>query len=210
MNIISIVNDINEERGRARPDLILHPVRMRIILALAGGGPATAREIAERVPDVPPATLYRHVNTLLAGGVLAVAGERKVRGATERRFELHTGAASLGPADLAAASGEDHLRWFASYLAGLLGAFGRYVDRGTPDLARDGVGYREVVLQLSDEELARMAAALNAALLPFATQPPAEGRTPRLFATVLVPVEPAPNPASKPTAPLTREATARP
>ena len=35
-----------------------------------------------------------------------------------------------------------------------------------------------------------MAAALNAALLPFATQPPAEGRTPRLFATVLVPVEP--------------------
>ncbi len=187
---IIIVNDLNEARSRPGPDLILHPVRMRIILALAGGGAATAREIAKRVPDVPPATLYRHVNALRAGGVLAVAGERKVRGATERRYELHPGAASLGPADLAAASREDHLRWFASFLAGLLGAFGRYVDRGVPDLARDGVGYREVVLQLSDEELARMAAALNAALLPFATQPPAEGRTPRLFATVLVPVEP--------------------
>lgn len=197
------MNDSNERQGRGTPDLILHPVRMRIILALAGGGPATARELAERVPDVPPATLYRHVNALRAGGVLAVAGERKVRGATERRYELHPGAASLGPADLAAASRDDHLRWFASFLAGLLGAFGRYVDRGTPDLARDGVGYREVILQLSDEELARMAAALNEALLPFATQPPAEGRTPRLFATVLVPVEPAPYPASPPAPPVT-------
>jgi len=209
LTIITIVNETNEDRGRTRPDLILHPVRMRIILALAGGGPATAGEIAERVPDVPPATLYRHVNALRAGGVLAVAGERKVRGAIERRYSLHPGAASLGPADLAAASREDHLRWFASFLAGLLGAFGRYVDRGTPDLARDGVGYREMVLQLSDEELARMAAALNEALLPFATQSPAEGRTPRLFATVLMPVEPVPNPAG-PSTPPAMEATARP
>lgn len=182
---------------------------MRIILALASGGLATAREIAGLVPDVPPATLYRHVNALRAGGVLAVAGERRIRGATERRFALHPGAASLGPADLAGATPDDHLRWFATFLAGLLGAFGRYVDRGTPDLARDGVGYREVVLQLSDEELGRLAAALNAAVLPFAAQPPGEGRTPRLFATVLVPVEPAPNPASPP-APSTTEATARP
>jgi DNA-binding transcriptional ArsR family regulator len=186
---------------------------MRIILALAGSGPATAGELAERIPDVPTATLYRHVNALRAGGVLAVAGERKVRGATERRFALHPGAASLGPADLAAATREDHLRWFATYLAGLLGAFGRYVDRGVPDLARDGVGYREIVLQLSDEELGRFAADLNAAIVPYVTQPPAAGRTPRLFATVLMPADPAGDPAGGPPDqpnPPTTEAPARP
>jgi DNA-binding transcriptional ArsR family regulator len=181
---------------------------MRIILALAGG-PATAGEIAGHIPDVPPATLYRHVNALRAGGVLAVAGERKVRGAIERRFALHPGAASLGPDDLAGATRDDHLRWFATFLAGLLGAFGRYVDRGTPDLARDGVGYREVVLNLSDEELGQMAAALNAALLPYATQPPGEGRTSRLFATVLVPVEPPPGPLGPASPPTDPEVTAR-
>jgi DNA-binding transcriptional ArsR family regulator len=181
---------------------------MRIILALAGGGPATAGELAERIADVPPATLYRHVNALRAGGILAVTAERKVRGATERQFALHEGAASLGPSDLADATRDDHVRWFASFLAGLLGAFGRYVDRGTPDLARDGVGYREIVVHLSDEELGRFAAALNGALVPFATQPPAEGRTARLFATVLMPVDPVAEPARSPIA-RTTEAAAR-
>ena len=181
-------------RARSGPDLILHPVRMRIILALAGAGPATSGEIAERLPDVPPATLYRHLNLLRRGGVLAVADERKVRGATERRFILHPGAAEIGPADLAAASRDDHARWFASFLAGLLGAFGRYLDRGRPDFARDGVGYREVVLQLSDAEVAELSVALNTALMPFVTQPPMKGRTPRLLATVLMPVDPAVEP----------------
>ena len=35
-----------------------------------------------------------------------------------------------------------------------------------------------------------MAAALNAALLPFVANQPAEGRTARLFATVLMPADP--------------------
>jgi hypothetical protein len=174
---------------------------MRILLVLAGGGPATAGEIAERVPDVPPATLYRHLNALRRGGVLAVAEERKVRGATERRFVLHPGGASIGHADLAAASRDDHARWFASFLAGLLGAFGRYLDRGSPDFPRDGVGYREVVLHLSDAELGEMATALNAALMRFVAQPPAEGRTPRLFATVLMPADDVAGPPREPAAP---------
>lgn len=179
------------------PDLILHPVRMRLIEALGAGVPMAAAQLLERMPDVPPATLYRHLNALRQGGIIAQAtgpgqrptGERRTRGAVERRFILRPGAASLGPADLASATPEDHLRWFASFVASLLGAFGRYVARGTPDLARDGVGYREVVLQLSDAELASMGAALNAAVMPFAVNVPAEGRTARLFATILLPAD---------------------
>jgi DNA-binding transcriptional ArsR family regulator len=197
------VNDNNSAITPARthgPDLILHPVRMRLIVALAAGVPMTAAELQERMPDVPPATLYRHLNALRRGGILAVveeprtppAEERRTRGAVERRFVLRPGAASLGPADLADATPDDHLRWFASFVASLLGAFGRYVAAGAPDLARDGVGYREVVLQLSDAELATMGAALNAAVMPFAANPPGNGRTARLFATVLLPADPRP------------------
>jgi DNA-binding transcriptional ArsR family regulator len=172
---------------------------MRIILALAGGSAATAAELAERLADVPPATLYRHLNVLQRGGVLAVAGERRVRGAVERQFALQPGAASLTQADVAAATRDDHLRWFATFLAGLLDAFGRYLARGDPDLARDGVGYREVVLQLADGEVAEMSLALNTALAPFVARPPGPGRTPRLLATVLVPVDaPAPAAAAPP------------
>jgi DNA-binding transcriptional ArsR family regulator len=171
---------------------------MRLIVALGAGAPMSAAQLLERLPDVPPATLYRHLNALRQGGIITVAddprpratGERRTRGAVERRFTLRSGAASLGPADLADATSEDHVRWFASFVASLLGAFGRYAASGTPDLARDGVGYRQNVIQLGDAELASMAAALNAVLMPFVTNEPAEGRTPRLFATVLMPADP--------------------
>jgi DNA-binding transcriptional ArsR family regulator len=162
---------------------------MRILVTLAGGGSATAAELARRLPDVAPATLYRHLNLLRRAGVLAVAEERRVRGAVERRFVLHPGAANLGPSDLAAASRDDHLRWFANFLAGLLDEFGRYLDQGEPDLASDGVGYREVILQLTDAEVTEMSLALNAALARFVGQSPGAGRRPRLFATVLMPVD---------------------
>lgn len=168
---------------------------MRVILALAGRGPMAASELLERMPDVPQATLYRHLNALRQGGIVAVAdephaaGERRTRGAVERRFALQPGAASLSPADLANATPDDHLRWFASFVAGLVGAFGRYVASGVPDLVRDGVGYREVILHLSDAELASMSAALNAALMPFVANQPASGRTARLLATILLPAD---------------------
>ena len=82
------------------------------------------------------------------------------------------------------------MRWFASFVASLLGAFGRYAASGTPDLVRDGVGYHQNVIQLSDAELVSMAAALNTALMPFVANEPAEGRTARLFATILMPADP--------------------
>jgi hypothetical protein len=173
---------------------------MRLILALGAGLPMAAAELQQRMPDVPPATLYRHLNALARGGIIAVADDpnqrpaekRRTRGAIERRFVLRPGAASLAPADLASATPDDHLRWFASFLASLLGSFSRYVAAGAPDLVRDGVGYREIVLQLSDAELGQMSVALNAALMPFVVQPPGDGRTARLFATVLLPADPKP------------------
>lgn len=178
------------------PELVLHPLRMRIILAIARGESATAGELAAEMPDVPPATLYRHLNALRRGGILDVSGERRVRGAIERRYALQPRAADITAADLAGASREDHLRWFAMFLAGLIGAYARYLDRGEPDLVRDGVGYREVLVHLSDDEVGPLSAALNGALQPFLARPAGEGRTPRLLATVFMPADVAVQPSA--------------
>ncbi len=169
-------------------DLILHPIRLRIVTSFSAES-LTAGELSERLPDVPQATLYRHLNTLRRAGILAVSEERRVRGATERRYVLHPGAANLQPDDLATGTSDDHLRWFAGFVAGLLGEFGRYVRRGRPDLVRDGVGYRQVILNVSDEEFAAMAVALNGALLPYVAKQPGVGRRRRLLATISLPVD---------------------
>lgn len=171
-----------------KSEVILHPQRLRLIRALARGV-LTTKQLATLVPDVAQATLYRHLATLLEAGVIEVAGERPVRGVVERSFALVEGGAMLNGDDLAGASREDHFRYFSIFATGLIGQFGRYLERDSIDLEEDGVGYREGVLNLTDVELAELAASLSSLIRPLMKNEAVGGRTPRLLATVILPVE---------------------
>jgi predicted ArsR family transcriptional regulator len=81
------------------------------VQAVAGRS-LTAAAIADSLGDVPQATLYRHIGTLVQAGVLAIAEERPVRGATERVYVLAEGGAILAPAELSSATREDHLLYY--------------------------------------------------------------------------------------------------
>jgi DNA-binding transcriptional ArsR family regulator len=85
----------------ATADLILHPVRLRIVRAFLGGRSLTTSALAAELADVPAASLYRHVARLVDAGVLEVVAERRVRGTIERTFVLHVAAANIGASDLA-------------------------------------------------------------------------------------------------------------
>ena len=175
-----------------RADLVLHPVRLRIILAFARGRRMTPQQVAAVLPDVPQATLYRQIERLYLGGALAVAAERRVRGAVERTYVLAEGGASVSPEDLVKSSRDDHRGYFTAFAAGLIAQFDQYLDRSEIDLLKDGVGYRQVVLNLTDEEVMEMAGALNAALSRFFAYEPTPGRKRRMLATVLFPVDDGP------------------
>ena len=180
---------MNERAAAARiapADAIFHPVRLRIIRVL-GGRRMTPRELAAELRDVPLASLYRHLNALVAAGIAEVVGERPVRGATERTYTIVEGRGVLAPDDVRGLDANAHLQLFAIFLAGVLSDFGRYLDRGTPDLEADYVGYRQLDLYLSDEELREMLEEMNAAVRRRAGQGPAEGRQRRLLTTILMP-----------------------
>ncbi|MGY1711417.1 helix-turn-helix domain-containing protein [Geodermatophilus sp. SYSU D00758] len=151
----------------ATADLLLHPVRLRVVQAFLGDRELTTGDLRGELADVPPATLYRHVGVLAEAGVLEVVAERRVRGAAERTYRLVTEAASLGPEEAAGMSAEEHRRAFATFVAGLLADFDRYVagaGNGRLDLAADGVGYRQVGLWLDDAEFTELVADLRAVL----------------------------------------------
>ncbi len=167
-------------------DLVLHPIRMRIVMALAGRE-MTAQQLAETLGDVPPATLYRHLNRLTEAGVLVVASERRVRGTLEKAYTLGSQGAFIDPQQFAAMSREEHLRYFTTFVATLLDDFSRYINQ--PDainLLTDGVGYQKFPLELSDEEFVAVAQGINAAIVPHMSNPPAPGRKRRIFATMVV------------------------
>lgn len=171
-----------------KSEVILHPQRLRLIRALARGV-LTTKQLAMLVPDIAQATLYRHLATLLDAGVIEVAAERPVRGVVERSYALVQGAAVLSGDDLAGASRDDHFRYFSIFATGLIAQFDRYLKRDCIDLEADGVGYREGVLNLTDDEFAAFGASLSSLVLPLIKNKPGDGRTPRLLATVLFPLD---------------------
>lgn len=177
-------------------DLVLHPIRMRIVMALAGRE-MTAQQLAETLGDVPLATLYRHINRLTEAGVLTVAAERRVRGTLEKAYTLGSQGATIDAQQFAAMSREDHLRYFTTFAATLLDDFSRYVKNPEPiNILTDGVGYQKFPLELSDEEFIEVAKGINAAIVPQLSNQPAPGRKRRIFATIVMP-----DVVSKPQAP---------
>ena len=176
----------------ASADLLLHPVRLRVVQAFLGDRILTTADLRAELPDVPPATLYRHVGTLAEAGVLEVVGERKVRGTAERSYRLVVEAASVDADSAAAMTVEDHRRAFRTFVAALLADFDRYAsaaEGATLDLARDGVGYRQVGLWLTDEEFATLVVDLRAVLQARTALEPDGVRRRRIVSTVFLPGE---------------------
>ena len=171
-----------------RADLLLHPVRLRLLLAFANDRRLTPKQAAGALRDVPQATVYRQIERLHQGKVLEVVGERRVRGALERTFAIAGGRAVLSPEELASMSHDEHLGYFQAFAAGLIEQFDRYLERSDVDFVRDGVGYRAVVLDLTDDEFIELAKALNTAVGPYMAREPASGRKRRVLATITVPL----------------------
>jgi len=168
-------------------DLLLHPVRLRIVQAFLGDRALTTTALREELADIPPTSLYRQVARLVDAGILMVVAERRVRGAVERTYVLRLSAASIGLDEVAAMTAEDHHQAFMAYVAGLLGDFDRYLARGDIDLLRDQVSYRLAAMWLSDAEFAELRRELTRVLQPRLAYPPAPGRTRRILASVMLP-----------------------
>lgn len=155
-------------------DLLLHPVRLRVVQAFLGGRVLTTRELAAELPEVSAATVYRHVGALAEGGVLEVVSEVRVRGAVERTYRLVAERASVAAEDLAGMTVDEHRAAFLAFVASLVRDMDAYLDGGDVDLVRDGVGYRQVVLHLGDDDVPRLAAELREVVARWATAPQVE------------------------------------
>ena len=137
----------------ASADLLLHPVRLRIVKAFLGDRALTTSQLAAELDDVPAGSIYRHVALLTRAGVLQVVAERRVRGAVQRTYTLRLLAARIGPGEAEAMTPDEHARAFMAYVAGLLGDFDRYLAAGPPDPVADIADYRVAAMWLTDAEL---------------------------------------------------------
>lgn len=167
-------------------DLILHPVRLRLLTTMSGRN-MTAQELALELPDVAQATLYRHLSTLLEHGLLDVVEEKQIRGTVEKTYRVTQHAdMNLTEEDLRDASKEDHMRYFTTFLVTLVAEYSRYLQQSQAvDLAEDGVGYHTLPLYLGDKDMIGFTQELRELMQRYAN--PTAGTSRRHFSFVIMP-----------------------
>lgn len=170
----------------SKADVILHPVRMKIIQSLIKRS-LTVQELQEWLPEIPQATLYRQLKVLTDSNVIYVSDERKVRGTFERTYSLNKEGVSISALDIAELSKDDHMKYFITFFANLMYGVEEYLEGDDINMAEDGFGYRQVDLFLDQEEFQQFKEDLGTIFNKYTFYEPSRTRRKRTLATVFIP-----------------------
>ena len=140
--------------------VLMNPIRSRIIQYLSVHKEATAGILSEHISDVPRTTLYRHINILEKSDLLTVISEKKIRGSVEKTYALNIGTYSKEN------TVENVSRNAFGFLMKIYADFDRYFscnqDQSISEMEHIFLG--NVSLMLSDEEFKMFMSEMNQVL----------------------------------------------
>ncbi|AZB41698.1 ArsR family transcriptional regulator [Bacillus sp. FJAT-42376] len=170
----------------SKAKLLLHPVRMKIAQALINGRELSAQQLSERMDEVPPATLYRHINRLLEADIIEVVQENPIRGTVEKIYALKK-IGDATPEDLEKITKEEHLDLFAAFTNQLAGMYEDYLNQEAFSVIKDGVGYGVASVHLTDEEFMELMGKMSGLLMEAMEKQPSPERRTRHISTIMIP-----------------------
>jgi hypothetical protein len=174
----------------AKVSAVTHPIRARLVLTLMGRE-LTTQQIAALLPDIPIASLYRHIRELTQAGVFVVVRETAVRGTVEKTLALSHDKTSYTQADLLVAGHDEFLSLVGSFLSGFLGVFQAYLAKREDGLA-ENVLFRFNSVNMTDEEFDQFRTRLTDLLSSARQNALTPGRRRRLIGLIGVPNQPEP------------------
>ena len=158
----------------------MNSTRQRIIQVIMTKKEATSGEIGEELPDIPRASLYRHIKVLLDATVIVVVREAFKRGSVEKTY-------AIAPQMPYEDTNEEYNSLIQSALMGLQGEFHRYFNGENPDPQRDLLTVGSASLMMSDEEMMEFIKAYGDLIQRYMPNKPAEGKKVRKVTLVISP-----------------------
>jgi len=165
-------------------ELFLHPVRLRILLALAGNELAP-KGIGQALPDVTHATLYRHIARLEKSGLIKSVAKRKIRGTVEQTYALTDEFIDLS-SEIQAANDADLLRYFLMFLLSNLQEFALYLEHRDTAKNHDFT-MQSLLVNMSDREYKTFVKDFQLLVKPHLENKADKRRTPRTISTTFIP-----------------------
>ena len=133
-------------------EVVMNPVRQRIFQYFLLHETGTVKEIRKALPDVPSASLYRHIKILADSSILMVVGENRIRGTVESVYQLNKDAM---------ATEDENGNAVQMSLLGICASFARYFSSGNADPRKDMLLFTSCTLRLTDEEFSDFLSEIN-------------------------------------------------
>ena len=159
-------------------EVVMNPVRQRIFQYFLLHEAGTVKDLKRALPDVPSASLYRHVKILAEHSILMVMGENRIRGTVESVYRLNQD--TLASADACGNAVQ-------MSLLGICASFARYFAGGNVDPKKDMLLLTNCTLLLTEEEFSAFLSELNEIALKYMKAGAAENRKTRQITLISAP-----------------------
>ena len=159
-------------------EIVMNPVRQRIFQYFLLHETGTVKEIRKALPDVPSASLYRHIKIFTDSTILMVVGENRIRGTVESVYQLNKDAM---------ATEDENGNAVQMSLLSICAAFAKYFSSGKADPKKDMLLFTNCTLLLTDEEFSGFLTEINQIAVKYMKKEAVEGSKTRQITLISAP-----------------------
>ena len=161
-------------------EVVMNPVRQRIFQYFLLHETGTVKELKKALPDVPNASLYRHIKILADHSILMVVKENRIRGTVESVYQLNKDALAVE---------DESGNAVQMSLLGICASFARYFARGNVDPRKDMLLLTNCTLLLTDGEFSSFLSEINEIALKYMKAEVTESSKPRQITLISAPAD---------------------
>lgn len=161
-------------------EIVMNPVRQRIFQYFLVHETGTVKQLRAALPDIPSASLYRHIKLLTDHAVLTVVGENRIRGTVECVYQLNRRALEIDDPDGAGVQ---------MALLRISSSFAHYFSSGHADPRGDMLMLTTCTLMLTDDAFAAFLSEINQLAEKYMRAPMDQGCKPRQITLISSPAD---------------------
>lgn len=161
-------------------EVIMNPARQKILQYLLVHETGTVKEIKKALPDIPGASLYRHIKILAENSVIMVVKENRIRGTVESVYKLNKNALEID---------DEEGLGVQMALMEICTAFAKYFAKGKAQPRKDMLMMSSCTLTLTDEEFMDFLSEMNEVATKYMAKTVTEASKTRQISLISSPVD---------------------
>ena len=161
-------------------EIVMNPVRQRIFQYFLLHETGTVKELRKALPDVPSASLYRHIKILADSAILTVVGENRIRGTVESVYRLNKDAMTTE---------DENGNAVQMSLLSICASFAKYFSTGHADPKKDMLLFTSCTLLLTDQEFSEYLSEINQVTVKYMKEESSESSKMRMITLISAPTD---------------------